>query len=200
MKDWTYKLLPSLPKPPISLIGKIDNLYRPSLNRFSPYDENFLGIDKNSDWKKQTYEWIQPMASNKNLRHHFNDEFIKWIQENILSEFQESNSGVMFFDEPQLPHTDLTRDFVLIYNVETGGAESTLCFWQEEGEKILRERMITSERGPHLKLIDSVKGPFDCWYIMNTKILHSVEKVESLRLNLQISFDTNMPEFLLKNI
>lgn len=134
------------------------------------------------------------MASNKNVRQHFNDDFIHWIKRNITSEFQSGNSGVMYFDEPQLPHTDVTRDFVLLYNLETGGQDSQLCFWQEKGQKLLRERMVTVARGPSLQLVDSIKGPFDCWYIVNSRIIHSVEQVSGLRLNLQISFDTEIPK------
>lgn len=133
------------------------------------------------------------MASNGNVRQHFNVDFIQWIKQNITSEFQSANSGVMFFDEPQLPHTDVTRDFVLLYNLETGGGASELCFWQEEGHNICRERMIAIKKGPDLRLLDRVKGPFDCWYIVNSRIIHSVENTIGLRLNLQISFDTEIP-------
>ncbi len=137
------------------------------------------------------------MASNNNVRRHFNEEFTTWIKDNVTEKFQSSNSGVMFFDEPQLPHTDVTRDFVLLYNIETGGRNSEVCFWQEKGQPLYRERMLAVERGPHLDLVDRIHGPFDCWYIMNTRIIHSVENVSGLRINLQISFDTELPkEFL----
>lgn len=200
MKEWTYKLLPDLPHPPTALVEKIDAEYRPSQAIFSPEDELFLGIRKNEDWKNQSYDWIQPMASNRNMRHHFRNDFQSWIESNITPEFQFSNSGVMFFDESQLPHTDVTRDFVLLYNLQPGGTDSTLCFWKEKNQPLIRERMTTSERGLHLELVDSIKGPFNCWYIMNTRIIHSVEYVQGLRLNLQISFDKKIPNALLESI
>jgi len=139
------------------------------------------------------------MASNNNVRQHFNDDFIDWIRSNITSEFQFANSGVMFFDEPQLPHTDVTRDYVLLYNVETGGEDSEVCFWREKGQSLYRERMLAVERSPQLELIDRVKGPYDCWYLMNTRIIHSVENVSALRINLQISFDRELPDGLVGN-
>ncbi len=200
MKEWTYKLLPHLPHPPISLTQNINEEYRPEVEIFSPDDKKFVGIKRNGDWKNQSYDWIQPMASNRNMRQHFKDEFKSWIEENITRDFQHSNSGVMFFDEPQLPHTDVTRDYVLLYNIKAGGDDSTLCFWKEKNQALYRDRMTTSERGSHLELIDWVKGPFNCWYIMNTRIIHSVEYVTDLRLNLQISFDKKIPEHLLTNI
>ena len=194
MKTWTFQILPHLPHPPKWLIKKIDDSFRPKQEAFSQVSSSHLEIKEDSDWKNQSYNWIQPMASNKNKRCHFEPEFLAWIRENITPTFQESNSGVMFFDEPQLPHTDLTRDYVLLYNLRPGGKNPILSFWHEEKEELYRDRMVTSKRGAHLRLIDSIQGPFDCWYLMNTRILHSVENVEELRLNLQISFDKNLPE------
>jgi hypothetical protein len=194
MPDWNFRIIPDLPKPPVELIGEIDFSTRPENEEFSPDSSRYLGIKQRSDWKKQQYDWIQPMASNKNVRHHFNEEFTDWIRHNITPEFQFSNSGVMFFNEPQLPHTDTTRDFVLLYNVASGGSETTLCFWQEREQPLRRERMLALERGPHLTLIDSIRGPFDAWYLMNARVVHSVENMTGVRVNLQVSFDTELPQ------
>lgn len=196
-QHWTYKILRDLPRPPDWLINNIDNGYRPNIDKYSTDDEHYLSIKERADWKNQSYDWIQPMASNNNVRHYFEHNFVDWIKNNITSEFQFGNSGIMFFDEPQLPHTDVTRDFVLLFNLEAGGTNSELCFWQEKGKSLYRERMLAVDRSPNLKLIDQIKGPFDCWYLVNTRVIHSVENVEKLRLNLQISFDNEIPaEFL----
>ena len=144
------------------------------------------------------YDWIQPMASNNNVRRHFDPVCLDWIRQNIVSDFTDKNSGVMFFDQPQLPHTDSTRDFVLLYNVETGGEETELCFWQENGFPLFRDRMTTAARGENLKKILTLNGPSDKWYLMNTLVLHSVQNMTGLRINLQISFDKNVPASLLK--
>ncbi|NOX44069.1 MAG: hypothetical protein GXP19_10100 [Gammaproteobacteria bacterium] len=196
--NWTYKILPKLPKPPVWLISQIDRTYRPGSAQFSPDSREYLSIRKKADWKKQTYDWIQPMASNSNVRHYFSSDAIDWINKNITHEFQATNSGAMFFDEPQLPHTDVTRDFVLLYNLETGGPDSELCFWQEAGKSRTRERMLAVEHGAHLQLIDRIKGPFDSWYMVNARIIHSVENISTLRLNLQVSFDTALPQAFCK--
>jgi len=193
MHQWTFKVLPDLPEPPTWLIDRIDRAYRPGTERYSPDSREYLSIRRSTDWRKQSYDWIQPMASNGNVRHYFDEESLAWVRENISDEFQLTNSGVMFFDEPQLPHTDVTRDFVLLYNIQSGGPQSKLCFWREEGQSLVRERMVAVERGPNLKLVDSVYGPFNNWYIVNAKIIHSVEGVSGLRLNLQVSFDVEIP-------
>lgn len=196
MPDWYFKVLPDLPKPPAELVNKIDYCYRPANANFIPSSSAYLGIKARSDWKQQAYDWIQPMTSNNNVRRHFDDEFTAWIRSNITRQFQFGNSGVMFFNEPQLPHTDTTRDFVLLYNVACGGPDTTLCFWQERGQPLRRERMLAVARGPHLELLDSIKGPFDTWYLMNARVVHSVENMTGVRVNLQVSFDSEIPQAL----
>ena len=191
--NWYCRLLTHLPKPPNELIDRIDRIYRPDLKKFAPTDSDHLKIDRADDWKHQEYNWIKPMASNNNVRHHFTQEYLDWIRNNITMEFDESNSGVMFFDTPQLPHTDTTRKFVLLYNVETGGPDASLVFWQEDRHPILRERGLAVDRGAHLKELERIPGPAGCWYLMNTQVLHSVENVSERRLNLQISFKENYP-------
>lgn len=195
--NWYCQLLTHLPKPPDSLINKIDRVYRPNIQKFSNTDAEYLKIDQVDDWANQEYNWIKPMASNANVRHHFTDEYLEWIKNNITKNFDESNSGVMFFDSPQLPHTDTTRKYVLLYNVETGGDNADLCFWQEKHFPVVRERGLAVERGSHLELLERINGPSNCWYLMNTQVMHSVENVTSRRLNLQISFKENFPADIL---
>jgi hypothetical protein len=196
--DWYCQILPHLPAPPAWLVDRYQAHARPEQQQFTGTEGPYIGLKRREDWQQQSYNWIQPMASNRNMRIHFDSQSLAWIRQNIVSEFSENNSGMMFFEEPQLPHTDSTRDFVLLYNVTTGGADSELCFWHEDQHPLFRDRMTTSERGPHLKKIFSLKGPENAWYLMNTMVLHSVENVTSLRVNLQISFEKNIPESLLK--
>ena len=190
-----FKILPDLPQPPEWMIERIDMRYRPGMDLFSPTDSEYVAIDKAEDWQDQTYNWIKPMASNQNLRYRFNAEDEAWMKENIASEFREDNSGVMFFDHEQLPHTDTTRKFVLLYNIETGGPNATLSFWQEAGHPINRERGLAVDRGDHMHLLVQVTGPDRCWYILDTQVLHSVEGVTKRRTNLQLSFETLPDQF-----
>ncbi len=196
--DWYCQILPNLPPPPKWLTEKYCDLQRPASNHFQSHEGPYVGLRKREDWKQQSYDWIQPMASNDNVRRHFDSVCLDWIRQNIVSDFTEKNSGIMFFDQPQLPHTDSTRDFVLLYNVETGGEETELCFWQETGFPLFRARMTTASRGENLKKILTLNGPAGSWYLMNTLVLHSVENMTGLRINLQISFEKNIPLSLLK--
>jgi hypothetical protein len=186
---WYYKLLPDLLQPPAELIEKIDMVYRPQLDCFKPDNTAHLAIDKAEDWKDQEYNWIKPMASNTNVRYRFDQEYTNWVKQNIIDTFEENNSGVMFFDHEQLPHTDTTREYVLLYNIETGGPNATLSFWQEDSHPVVRTRGLAIDRGPSLKLLDQINGPHNCWYIMHTQVIHSVENVSARRTNFQVSFN-----------
>lgn len=196
--DWYCQVLEHLRPPPRWMTEKYFNSQRPASQNFQSNEGPYVGLKKREDWNRQSYDWIQPMASNNNVRRHFDSQCLDWIRENIVSEFTESNSGIMFFDQPQLPHTDSTRDFVLLYNVETGGENTELCFWQENGFPLFRDRMTTCPRGDHLKKILSINGPTGKWYLMNTLVLHSVENMTGLRINLQISFEKTVPLSFLK--
>jgi hypothetical protein len=195
--DWYYIVLDHLPHPPDHLVEKIDKVYRPAQPLFKQDDKNYLRVDTVTDWKNQEYNWIKPMASNPNVRHRFTSEYENWVRENIIDEFDDYNSGIMFFDTEQLPHTDTTRKYVLLYNVETGG-NTTLSFWQEEGHPVFRDPGLAVNRGPHLKLIKSVNGPAKCWYLLDTRVIHSVENMSGLRVNFQVSF-SKFPEKLIGN-
>jgi hypothetical protein len=190
---WYYKLLPDLPNPPAELVSKIDRVYRPQCELFKKDDTDHLAIDKAEDWKDQDYKWIKPMASNANVRYRFDEEYTQWIKDNIIDEFEEHNSGVMFFDKEQLPHTDTTRLYVLLYNIEMGGNDATLSFWQEKGKSVKRERGLALARGESLELLANIPGPYNHWYIMDTQVLHSVEGVSERRTNFQVSFNS-LPE------
>jgi hypothetical protein len=61
---------------------------------------------------------------------------------------------------------------------------------------LVRARSTQGLTTENLDLVETIKGPHDCWYIVNTRILHSVENVVYPRINLQISFEKNLPTSL----
>jgi len=81
----------------------------------------------------------------------------------------------------------------LLYNLRTGGPNAELCFWQQEGYPLVRDRAVEIENPNGIKLVKSVKGPENCWYLINTRILHSTEKLSELRCNLQVAFQHTTP-------
>lgn len=188
--QFTYHLMPHLPRPPKSLIDQIDFTCRPVVN-----DIGGMGKRTLTNWNG-AYNG----DATRNVRRLFNEEYLQWIKDNITSDFQ--NASLMYcWGCPEIPstgaHTDFTRDYALLYNLAAGGPDATLCFWKEKNHPVVRDRCVANGYFDSLELIDSIKGPENIWYLTNTRILHSTENVVGLRLNLQISFDTTVAKDLL---
>lgn len=187
-----------LPRVPDWIFSRLGIDQRPDMAKFNPLaDLGHMSIEKHGDWAGQEYQWIKPMTSNKNARHIFDEECTKWFQENIAKNFNTKNSGWMFFEEVQLPHTDITREWVMLYCVYTGGPTS-LSIWQQKGHALMREPYLALETYDDLELVEQVVGPAEhTWYMFNTQMIHSVENMTGVRLNLQLSFDHGItPEFV----
>jgi len=193
--QFTYKLLNNLPHPPKELIDLINFDLKPETNNTST-----MGKRELINWKGYNGPALRNM---RRVEQPFQSAFDSWIKENITTDYQNSSlmychgSGFAEGSPSTGAHTDFTRDYVLMYNVRTGGEEAELAFWKEKGQELIRER--ATQRGDYasLELVDSVKGPANIWYLTNTRILHSTENVKNLRLNLQISFDKTIPSNLL---
>lgn len=196
MKDqFTYKLMHNLPHPPHDLIKLINLDLQPEANNIST-----MGKRELINWKGYNGPALRNM---RRVEEPFQSAFDAWIKENITSDYQNSSlmychgSGFADGSPSTGAHTDFTRDYVLMYNVRTGGEEAELVFWKEKGQELIRDRAVQCGDYESLELVDSIKGPANVWYLANTRILHSTENVNQLRLNLQISFDRSLPKNLL---
>ena len=190
--QFTYKLLHNLPRPPKSLISLVDFDMRPEINNIAT-----MGRRELIDWKGYNGPALR---NTRRIEQPFQNDFDQWIKENITKDYQ--NSSLMYCPENNNSpstgaHTDFTRDYVLMYNLNTGGEDAELCFYQEKNQPLVRDRGTQAGEYKNLELIDSVKGPKDSWYLINARILHSVENIKKLRLNLQISFDNILPQNLI---
>jgi hypothetical protein len=189
-KNFTYRLLPDLPAPPKALIDQIDRSFRPEVN-----DIGAMGKRTLTNWNGN---YTGPAT--RNIRRQFNEEYLEWVRTHITPNFQ--NASLMYcWGSKDIPstgaHTDYTRDYVLLYNLSVGGPNAKLCFWKQEGQELIRDRGAEVGEFEGLDLVDSIIGPENVWYLTNTRILHSTENVDSLRLNLQVSFDTKLPKEIL---
>ena len=193
--EFTYKLMHNLPHPPKELIDLIDFDLKPDTNNISTMGKRDL-----VNWRGYTGPALRNMRRNEEP---FQSAFDTWIEENITTEYQNSSlmychgSGFAEGSPSTGAHTDFTRDYVLMYNLRIGGDQAELAFWKEKGHDLVRARATQCCDFRTLELVDSVRGPSDVWYLANTRILHSTENLDQLRLNLQISFDREIPGQLL---
>ena len=176
--DWFIKEL-SLPKPPLNLI----DLARSKSSLYAEYQGHRFPLN---DWRGESY--VAPAI----VRKFFDQKFIDWANENVTTDFD--MAGIMTCDgDLATPstgaHTDKTRDLALIYTVLPGGDNTSIAFWKEKGFPTYRDRGIPIGDYNSLELIAEYPTPIDCWYLLNSRVLHSVEHMSSSRINLQLSFE-----------
>ena len=123
-----------------------------------------------------------------------NQEFYKWVHENI--DETGFDCGVSFTSAHrgnfQGPHTDLTRDFTLLYLIEPGGPNTETVFYREKGQPFQRsQRQVAPTNLNDLEVLERVKFPVGQWTLLNVMALHGVENIETCRISFQISLNRN---------
>ena len=83
------------------------------------------------------------------------------------------------------PHTDVFRHFTLLYNINDCGGDN--YFWQEKGQPIFRKSSpgIIKDYST-LDELCHFKSPIRQWYLINNRIIHSVENLSAYRESIQI--------------
>jgi len=187
-----YKFL-DLPEPPADLIQGIDLSKNPEMPEKEKRMELGIFVHRQiKNWDEYDY------AAAANIRTK-NEQFKKWVSENITDDFVDA--GVNYTVVVEKPeglkqvstgaHTDITRDYTLIYLLQTGGKDAPTVFWQEEGQDLLRPPKTQGTDRKTLKFVDSVTIPLHRWCIIDSRILHSVERLEENRVALQIGLLKN---------
>ena len=122
-------------------------------------------------------------------------EFYEWVHTNIHPEG--FDCGVSFtnvkFGKHQGPHTDLTRNFTMLYLLDSGGPNTETVFYEEEGKPIVRtERQAVCNDFSKLRVLERVKFPLGKWVLLNAMCLHGVENIDTLRISFQVSINNNI--------
>ena len=121
-------------------------------------------------------------------------EFTKWCQTNIDPACYHCSICVTEGPSPyQGPHADPLRDYGLLYVTDTGGKSVTTSFWQKQGSLLVYPRSthpyLTTDYTSDLELVNQFVLEPNQWYLLNTRIIHSVENLASRRISLQCSID-----------
>jgi hypothetical protein len=183
-----YKIMSELPRPPQHFFDAVqidpDNL--PSR---SPYHDIVV---------RYTTRNGQKFMASPLVRTKFSDEFEQWVRENITPKFMDAGVSYRYCNsDTSGVHTDHTRDFVLSYNITNGGPKCGLVYWKNkdrEGEPLFQERGIQHLNFDNLEKLDELTGPDDTWFLLETNIIHSVENIETPRVQFQVSLrNEDMP-------
>jgi len=130
-------------------------------------------------------------------------DFTEWCHENIDPKCYHCSICVADGPGPYHgPHVDPYRDYGLLYVTDTGGSSVTTSFWQKKNSPMIyprdTEQFVSEDYSDELILIDRFVLQPNQWYLLNTRIIHSVENATSRRISLQCSLD-DVADLLQKN-
>lgn len=133
-------------------------------------------------------------VSVENNLYYIPSELEAWIKENICDQYNDVGLKYNFFTHERnflAPHTDVTRHYVLIYNLMSGDGD--LVFWREKNFPVQRKTFTRHlpENYEDLEEVLRIKTPNNKWFIMNGSVLHSVENLSTDRVQLQVSLNIN---------
>lgn len=177
-KNWA--VLDHLPKIPESILHEELNNQKYSLKRHRPQIPSFDGFNR-KDGRTQSPEI---------KAYEVGDTINNWVCNNISP----TNRGLLLrqvmVDEQKNfypPHTDVNRQFVVLYNIVDSGGE--FVFWRERGyddNRGMLSRLLLKDYD-QLEEIERFIPPVNCWYIINSAVIHSVENLSGTRINFQFN-------------
>jgi hypothetical protein len=194
----TCLAMPNVPAPPEQYIKESLTYLTRELTGSYPLPDAYRSrtVTKNG----QTYQ------SRSQQRIQLDDVFTDWCQTNIDPKCYHCSICVTDGPGPyQGPHCDPLRDYGLLYITDPGGISVTTSFWHKEGSELVYPRdpretypFIRLDYGNDLKLVTQVVLEPNQWYLLNTRVIHSVENATSRRISLQCSLD-DVADLLQKN-
>jgi hypothetical protein len=97
-------------------------------------------------------------------------------------------------------HIDRTRNYTLIYLLESGGDQHETVFYKERGvNELIRPNAYHVDDYNQLEIISKVNLKIHKWNLVQGRILHSIENITQGRSSIQISLDEFGPELILTN-
>jgi hypothetical protein len=183
-----FKVLDDVPAPPEQLINAIDRTHRPGRIELGSFPDR-----------------AYPSLILVNARQQY-PEFEAWVTENVTRHIVDAGVNYLVDDgtgESQATsiHSDGVRNYALLWDIESGGPDAELCFWQEKGQPVRRPpRLVVSDHHDQLELLGKIRLPQGKWTLVDGTILHSVRNLFSTRIGLQISLLNEMAVATVKNI
>lgn len=183
MIPWTSFHLPDIPQ--------IPDLFLTEFGRTASTKKQRL-------WQKKSNRMIEKPdgSTTANIdydRWKVSKDFETWVQDHVCDRYlhvgiSESDPGD--FTHTHGPHVDETRDALLLWMYDPGGADVITAFWHQQGQPViqpLRSNFLTSYHG--LSLIDQQCFLSGKWYLVNGHVVHSVENIQTKRVALHISLE-----------
>lgn len=132
-----------------------------------------------------------------NIKFKLSDEFDTWVKENVCEYHDGSYVNVAYQNQEKngttAPiHTDMSRDYVLIYVLEMSNPDQYTKFWRERDKPIERPRSTFLNDWDNSDFLGEACFKLNTWYLMKTTVLHSVHNIlgdRRGRLSIQVKVD-----------
>ena len=142
-----------------------------------------------------------------NIKFKLSSEFDQWISENVCESHDGSFVNVAYQNQEgngtTAPiHTDMSRDYVLIYILEMSNPDQYTKFWRERNQPIVRNRSTFLNNWDNCDFLGEACFKLHTWYLMKTTVLHSVHNIlgdRRGRLAIQVKVDDPFASKILYN-
>jgi hypothetical protein len=133
-------------------------------------------------------------TSRRQRRFPLGEDFDQWCKQHIDTNcFYGSictNEGA---DPYHGPHIDPYRNYGLLYVIDTGGPDVKTSWWKKPNNPIMYPRReyppLLYEDYSNLEMIESITMDLNTWYLINVRVMHSVENVLHRRITIQTSLN-----------
>jgi hypothetical protein len=185
------------PLPPQWLIDKADNLIKngvPTQATMNNWGDDFTARPLYKDGN------VYNNAFNHSV--FLDDECLSWGRDNITKLAKDIRSTATL---PGLArcgaHIDRTRNYTLMYLLETGGDDHQTVFYQEKGvNELFRPNEYHVDNYDNLSVVSVIRLEPNKWNLLQARILHSIENITRGRRSIQISLDEFPDDAVITNI
>ena len=198
-----YQVLDYLPELPDEFVQEAIRVWkdpnkkrvqRGKVNEYTPHDS--IG---NQRWPNETTikRGDEQIEHRTNYRYELSEDFHQWVRDNIAKEFMDIGVSINGYNGTSsnltMPHTDFSRDYTLMYVLDPGGPDVRTIYWKEKGCDLRRPNWHYPSSYDDLEYVDHVVIQTRRWTLLNARVIHSIENLESTRLSLQVAFHNSHP-------
>lgn len=139
------------------------------------------------------YTDFGPVTNAFNHTFVLDEECLTWVKENITEFAKDVRYTLTSKGQHSGPHIDQTRNYTLIYLLDSGGTEHETVFYFERSQgELVRAPGYHVDHYSILDKIGSYKLPIKQWTLLNARILHGVENIPNGRKSIQVKL-TDFP-------
>ena len=144
-------------------------------------------VATDADWGKDKLTASAKKGGKRQPKIELEGEIRDWVRANIADGFHEvSIRKTIEEGDHNHPHTDRTRNWVLIYLLEAGGDDHRTVFYESADQVYTPGQLWPDYEG--LTEVASAKLPLNKWAFLSSHHPHSVENIPGCRIAIQVGF------------